>query len=191
MGHARAATFVGSAGQCVVASGACCGPGVAPVGGEWLCVAGVYRLHGGAGASGSGVAWVRGRLPASGGCQDLTVGGSSVCLLHASRGRPWSASCWGFLQCTPSNWLQAVSSVEEQGPHSQFTVGNPPQHGGCSCHVHPSSADQQFRQVACCRPTLGDIVAGGAQITLGVPLGQVGCSAHHHPQTIGRISRSA
>ena len=78
MGHARAIAFVGSAGRWVAASWACCGPGAAPAGGEWRCVAGVYRFHGGGGAMCSGVGWARGRLPAGSGCRGLTVGGSSA-----------------------------------------------------------------------------------------------------------------
>ena len=46
MGHARAIAFAGSAGWWVAVSWACCGPGEVPAGGEWRCVAGVYRFHG-------------------------------------------------------------------------------------------------------------------------------------------------
>ena len=67
----EAATCVRSAGRCVAASAACCGPGAASLGGEWLCVAQVYPLHGGGKALGSGVGWVRGR-----GCRGLTSGRS-------------------------------------------------------------------------------------------------------------------
>ena len=49
MGHARAIAFAGSAGRWVAASWACCGPGAASAAGEWRCVAGVYRFHGGGG----------------------------------------------------------------------------------------------------------------------------------------------
>ena len=55
MGHARAIAFAGSAGWSVPASWAFCGPGAAPAGGEWRCVAGVYRFHGGGGGMCSGV----------------------------------------------------------------------------------------------------------------------------------------
>ena len=78
MGHARAATFVGSAGRLLASSRACCGPGAVSVVGEWLCVAGLYRFHGGGGALGSGVGWVRGRPPAGSGCRGLTLGRSSA-----------------------------------------------------------------------------------------------------------------
>ena len=87
MSHTRAATFAGSAGRWVAVSWACCGPGAVSVGGEWWCVAGVYCLHGGGGAVGSGVGWVRGRLPAGSGCRGLTVGGSSAV-------SPWPLVGW-------------------------------------------------------------------------------------------------
>ena len=61
MGRARVPTFAGSAGRWVAASLACRGTGFATVGGEWLFVAAVYRLHGGGGGLGSGMGWVRGR----------------------------------------------------------------------------------------------------------------------------------
>ena len=59
MGQARAAKFAGSAGRWVAASRVCCGPAAAPVGGEWLCVAGVYRFHG----EGEGLGFGRGVRP--------------------------------------------------------------------------------------------------------------------------------
>ena len=99
MGHTRAATFAGSAGRYVAASWACCGPGAASVGGEWWCVAGVYRLHGGGGAVGLGVGWVRGRLPAGSGCRGLTVGGSSAV-------SPWCVLWWPLV-----GWLRGVLGV--------------------------------------------------------------------------------
>ena len=89
-----------------------------------------------------------------------------------------------------SHRLEAVFSVEGQGSYSRVSVENPPQHGGCSYHAHPSSAHQQFRQLACCRATLVDIVSRSSESTPGVPLGEVVCRAHHPPQTIWRISRS-
>ena len=49
MGHTRATAFAGSAGRWVAASWACCGPGAAAAGGEWRCVAGLYRFHRGGG----------------------------------------------------------------------------------------------------------------------------------------------
>ena len=99
MGHARAATFVGSAGRWVASSRACCGPGAAPVAGEWLCVAGVYRFHGAGGASGSGVGWIRGRPPAGSGCRGLTVGRSSAV-------SPWCVWWWPLV-----GWLWGVFGV--------------------------------------------------------------------------------
>ena len=99
MGHARAISFAGSAGRWVAASWACCGPGAAPAGGEWRCVAGVYRFHGGGGAICSGVGWARGRLPAGSGCRGLTVGGSSAV-------SPWCVPWW-----SPVGWLKWVFGV--------------------------------------------------------------------------------
>ena len=99
MGHTRAATFVGSAGRWVAASWACCSPGAASVGGEWWCLARVYRLHGGGGAMGSGVWWVRGRRPAGSGCRGLTVGGSSAV-------SPWCVPWWPLV-----GWLRGVHGV--------------------------------------------------------------------------------
>ena len=102
MGHVRAATFVGSAGRWVVASRACCCPGAAPVGDGWLCVAGVYGLHGGGGALGSGAGWVRGRLPAGSGRWGLTVGGSSVVSPWCVLWWPLVGWLWGPFRCTAS-----------------------------------------------------------------------------------------
>ena len=92
MGHARAASFVGSAGRWVAASWACCGTRAASVVGEWWCVAGVYCLN----AGGGGLwAWVWGgsavgyRLVAGAGAS-LWVG-LPRCLLDVSRGGPWLA----------------------------------------------------------------------------------------------------
>ena len=99
MGHARAATFVGSAGRWVPASWACCGPGAASLGGEWRCVAGMYHLHGGGAAMGSGEGWVRGRLPVGSGCRGLTVGGSSAV-------SPWCVPWWPLV-----GWLRGVLGV--------------------------------------------------------------------------------
>ena len=99
MGHARAIAFAGSAGRWVAASWACCGPGAAPAGGEWRCVAGVYRFHGGGGAICSGVGWARGRLPAGSGCRALTVGGSSAV-------SPWCVPWWSLV-----GWLKGVFGV--------------------------------------------------------------------------------
>ena len=69
VGWVQAATSVRSVGWCVAASPAFCGQGAASVGGEWLCVARVYVLHGGGRALGSSMGWVRGR-----GCRGLTSG---------------------------------------------------------------------------------------------------------------------
>ena len=99
MGHARAIAFAGSAGRWVAASWACCGPGAAPAGGEWRCVAGVYGFHGGGGAICSGVGWARGRLPAGSGCRGLTVGGSSAV-------SPWCVPLWSMV-----GWLKGVFGV--------------------------------------------------------------------------------
>ena len=99
MGHARAVVFAGSAGRWVAASWACCGPRAAPAGGEWRCVAGVYRFHGGGGAICSGVGWARGRLPAGSGCRGLTVGGSSAV-------SPWFVPWWSLV-----GWLKGVFGV--------------------------------------------------------------------------------
>ena len=79
--------FAGSAGRWVAAAWACCGPGAVPAGGEWRCVAGVYRFHGGGGAICSGVGWARGRLPAGSGCRGRTVGGYSAA-------SPWCVPWW-------------------------------------------------------------------------------------------------
>ena len=98
MGHARAIAFAGSAGRWVAASWACCGPGAALASGEWRCVAGVYRFHGGGGAICSGVGRARGRLPAGSGCRGLTVGGSSAVY-------PWCVPWW-----PPVGWLKGVLS---------------------------------------------------------------------------------
>ena len=100
MGHARAIAFAGSAGRWVAASWACCGPGAAPAGGEWRCVAGVYRFHGGGGgALCSGVGWARGRLLAGSGCRGLTVGGSSAV-------SSWCVPWWSLV-----GWLKGVLGV--------------------------------------------------------------------------------
>ena len=96
LGRMWAVTSVGSTGRCVAASRACCRLGAAPVGGEWLCVVRVYLFHGGGGALGSGVVWVRGRSAAGSGCRGLTLRGSS----------PVSPRCvsWGSLV----GWLWTV-----------------------------------------------------------------------------------
>ena len=99
MGHARAIAFAGSAGRWVAASWACCGPGAAPAGGEWRCVAGVYRFHGGGGGYLLGCGLGRGRLPAGSGCRGLTVGGSSAV-------SPWCVPCWSLV-----GWLKGVFGV--------------------------------------------------------------------------------
>ena len=92
----RGIAFAGSAGRWVAASWACCGPGAVPAGGEWRCVAGVYRFHGGGGAICSGVGWARGRLPAGSGCRGLTVGGFSAA-------SPWCVPWWSLV-----GWLKGV-----------------------------------------------------------------------------------
>ena len=74
-------------------------PGAAPAGVEWRCVAGVYRLHGGGGAMGLSVGWVRGRLPAGSGCRGLTVGGSPAV-------SPWCVPWWPLV-----GWLRGVFGV--------------------------------------------------------------------------------
>ena len=99
MGHARATAFAGSAGRWVAASLACCGPGAAPAGGEWRCVTGVYRFHGGGGAICSCVGWAHGRLPAGSGCRGLTVGGSSAV-------SPWCVPWWSLV-----GWLKGFFGV--------------------------------------------------------------------------------
>ena len=99
MGHARAIAFAGSAGWWVAASWACCGPSAAHAGGDWRCVAGVYRFHGGGGAMCSGVGWARGRLLAGSGCRGLTVGGSSAV-------SPWCVPWWSLV-----GWLKGVFGV--------------------------------------------------------------------------------
>ena len=99
MGHARAISFAGSAGRWVAASWACCGPGAAPAGGEWRCVAGVYRFHGGGGPICSGVGWACGRLPTGSGCGGLTVGGSSAV-------SPWCVPWWSLV-----GWPKGVFGV--------------------------------------------------------------------------------
>ena len=99
MGHMRATAFAGSAGWWFAASWACCGPGAAPAGGDRRCVAGVYHFHGRGGAMGSGVGWVRGRLPAGSGCRGLTVGGSSAV-------SPWCVPWWPLV-----GWLRGVFGV--------------------------------------------------------------------------------
>ena len=70
-----------------------------PAGGEWRCVAGVYRFHGGGGAICSGVGWARGRLPAGSGCRGLTVGGYSAA-------SPWCVPWWSLVR-----WLKGVFGV--------------------------------------------------------------------------------
>ena len=97
MGHRRATAFAGSAVRWVAPSLAWCGPGAAPAGGEWRCVAGVYGFHGGEGAVCSGVGWARGRPPAGSGCRGLTVGGSSAL-------SPWCVPWWSLV-----GWLKGVS----------------------------------------------------------------------------------
>ena len=83
--------FAGSAGRWIAAAWACCGPVAVPAGGEWRCVAGVYRFHGGG--------WARGRLPAGSGCRGRTVGGYSA----ASR---WCVPWWPLV-----GWLKGVFGV--------------------------------------------------------------------------------
>ena len=95
----RGIAFAGSAGRWVAASWACCDPGAVPVGGEWRCVAGVYRFHGGGGAICSGVGWARGRLLAGSGCRGLTVGGYSAA-------SPWCVPWWSLV-----GWLKGVFGV--------------------------------------------------------------------------------
>ena len=95
----RGIAFAGSAGRWVAASWACCGPGAVPAGGEWRCVAGVYRFHGGRGAICSGVGWARGRLPAGSGCRGLTVGGYSAA-------SPWCVPWWSLV-----GWLKGAFGV--------------------------------------------------------------------------------
>ena len=95
----RGIAFARSAGRWVAASWACCGPGAVPAGGEWRCVAGVYRFHGGGGAICSGVGWARGRLPAGSGCRGLTVGGYSAV-------SPWCVPWWSLV-----GWLKGVFGV--------------------------------------------------------------------------------
>ena len=87
----RGIAFAGSAGRWVAASWVCCGPGAVPAGGEWRCVAGVYRFHGGGGAICSDVGWARGRLPAGGGVGASLWVGIPRRPLDASRGGLWSA----------------------------------------------------------------------------------------------------
>ena len=91
--------FAGSAGRWVAAAWACCGPGAVPAGGEWRCVAGVYRFHGGGGAICSVVGWARGRLPAGSGCRGRTVGGYSAA-------SPWCVPWWPLV-----GWLKGVFGV--------------------------------------------------------------------------------
>ena len=62
-------------------------------------MAGVYRLHDGGGAMGSGVGWVRGRLPAGSGCRGLTVCGPSAV-------SPWCVPWWPLV-----GWLRGVLGV--------------------------------------------------------------------------------
>ena len=95
----RGIVFAGSAGRWVAASWACCGPGAVPAVGEWRCVAGVYRFHGGGGAICSDVGWARGRLPAGTGCRGLTVGGYSAL-------SPWCVPWWSLV-----GWLKGVFGV--------------------------------------------------------------------------------
>ena len=115
--------FAGSAGRLVAAAWACCGSGAVPAGGEWRCVAGVYRFHGGGGAICSGVGWACGRLPAGSGCRGRTVGGysaaSPLCVPW------WPLVGWlkgVFLGCTasmgaplcvgaPQRWVRRVVGV--------------------------------------------------------------------------------
>ena len=77
----------------------CCGTGAVPAGGEWRCVAGVYRSHGWGGAICSGVGWARGRLPAGSGCRGLTVDGYSAV-------SPWCVPWWSLV-----GWLKGVFGV--------------------------------------------------------------------------------
>ena len=91
--------FAGSAGRWVAAAWACCGPGAVPAGGEWRCVAGVYRFHGGGGAICSGVRWARGRMPAGSGCRGRTVAGYSAA-------SPWCVPWWPLV-----GWLKGVFGV--------------------------------------------------------------------------------
>ena len=91
--------FAGSAGRWVAAAWACCGPGAVPAGGEWRCVVGVYRFHGGGGAICSGVGWARGRMPAGSGCRGRTVGGYSAA-------SPWCVPWWPLV-----GWLKGVFGV--------------------------------------------------------------------------------
>ena len=95
----RGIAFAGSAGRLVAASWTCCGPGAVPAGGEWRCVAGVYRFHRGGGAICSGVGWARGRLTAGSGCRGLTVGGYSAA-------PPWCVPWWPLV-----GWLKGVFGV--------------------------------------------------------------------------------
>ena len=75
------------------------GPGAAPVGGEWRCVARVHCSHGWKGPMCSGVGWVCGRLPAGSGCRGLTVAGTSVV-------SPWCVPWWSLV-----GWLKGVFGV--------------------------------------------------------------------------------
>ena len=98
MGHARAATFVGSASQRVASSWACCGPGAAPVAGQRLCSVSMARK--GLWASAWGGSVVGHRLVA--GARTSLWVGLSRCLLGVSGGCRWSAGCGGFLVCNAS-----------------------------------------------------------------------------------------
>ena len=95
----RGIAFAGSAGRWVAASRACCGPVAVPLGGEWRCVAVLYRFQGGGGAICSGVGWARGRLPAGSVCRGLTVGGYSAV-------SPWCVPWWSLV-----GWLKGVFGV--------------------------------------------------------------------------------
>ena len=88
MGQARAATFEGSGGRWMAASRACWGPGAAPVGGEWLCVAGVYHFHGGGGGGG-------------GGARARAWGGSVVGYRQVSGAGAVGGSCLASPSCVP------------------------------------------------------------------------------------------
>ena len=84
--------FAGSAGRWVAAAWACCGPGAVPAGGEWRCVAGVYRIHGGGGGLFARV-WGGPVV----GCRRVAGVGAALWVgipwrpLGASRGGLWSA----------------------------------------------------------------------------------------------------
>ena len=96
----------------------CGGPGSAPVGGERLCVAGVYRSHGGGGGGlGSGVGWVCGRLLAGSRSRGLTLGGSSLVSPWCVRWQPLVGCLWRAFAVyrihggTPVCWRAAVGDA--------------------------------------------------------------------------------